>query len=64
MMAAGAAILLEQETLSPELLAGTLRSLADQPGELAEMQTRAKARAGAGADESLADLIVKVGGSR
>lgn len=64
MMAAGAAILLEQETLSPELLAGTLRSLADQPGELSEMQTRAKARAGAGADESLADLIVKVGGSR
>lgn len=64
MMAAGAATLLEQSELSPDLLANTLRTLAANPLELDGMRTRARARASAGAAESLADLIVKVGASR
>jgi len=63
-MAAGAAILLEQGTLSPDLLAETIRALATNAGKMKEMREQTKARTSAGADEALADLIVKVGGNR
>ena len=64
MMAAGAATVLEQETLSPEQLADTIRTLSTSPDIMEGMRTRARARAGTGSDELLADLIVKIGGSR
>ncbi len=64
MMSAGAAALLEQAALSPELLAETIRALAINADKMKEMREHAKARTSAGADETLADLIVKVGGSR
>ena len=64
MQAAGAATLLEQEVLSPAMLADTIRTMTAHPEAVAGMQAKARARACAGAAESLADLIVKVGGSR
>ena len=64
MLTAGAAILLEQAALTPDRLAENLRTLAANPIEMIGMRARAKARASTGAAESLADLIVKVGGSR
>jgi len=64
MMAAGAATMLEQGALTPDLLAESLRTVIARPQELTGMSAKARARSAAGADESLADLIVKVGGSR
>ncbi len=64
MMMAGAASLLEQSALSPEVLAKMIQALATQPLELDKMRTRARLRTSGGAAESLADLIVEVGGKR
>jgi UDP-N-acetylglucosamine--N-acetylmuramyl-(pentapeptide) pyrophosphoryl-undecaprenol N-acetylglucosamine transferase len=61
---AGAATLIEQAGLSPVLLAQTIRAIMTSPDTLERMRNHAKARASTGAAESLADLIVKVGGSR
>ena len=61
---AGAATFLDQETLSPAVLAETIRSMTADPLVMARMLAKAKAWASTGADESLADLIVKVGNSR
>lgn len=64
MMNAGAAMLLEQAALTPDRLAETIRNLATHPVEMQEMRVKARTRASVGADESLADLIVKTGSSR
>ena len=63
MMDAGAAIMLEQAQLSPDLLAATIRTITDNPGTLTAMCAAARARSGTGADEALADLVVKIGSS-
>ena len=64
MQRAGAAVLLEQPELTPVLLAETIKNLITPPHTMNTMRTQAKARAGVGAAEILADLIVKVGSSR
>jgi UDP-N-acetylglucosamine--N-acetylmuramyl-(pentapeptide) pyrophosphoryl-undecaprenol N-acetylglucosamine transferase len=64
MMDTGAAVMLEQSTLTPAVLAERLRVLATTTGEINRMRAQSKARASTGADQSLADLIVKVGDSR
>lgn len=64
MMSAGAATLLEQNSLSPDLLAETIKRMATDPRALMEMRDHARARMSPGAAEALADLIEKVGGSR
>lgn len=64
MTEAGAAMMLEQDALSPALLADSIRMLAEDPPRLAGMREQARLRFSAGADEALADLIEKVGARR
>jgi UDP-N-acetylglucosamine--N-acetylmuramyl-(pentapeptide) pyrophosphoryl-undecaprenol N-acetylglucosamine transferase len=61
---AGAAEVLEQQDLSPERLAESIRFLATNPTAQSAMRRAARSRSLAGADNRLADLIEKVAASR
>ncbi len=64
MAEAGAAILIEQDNLTPETLAATLREFSTLPAKRTAMQNAARARALTGADKAVADLIEKVAATR
>ena len=64
MAEAGAAVLIEQDDLTPEHLAATLREFATAPSKRTAMKNSARARALTGADKALADLIEKVAATR
>lgn len=60
MTSAGAAEWLDQNEVSTERLAEVIRRFASDPGKQDAMRASARARALAGADERLADLVEKV----
>jgi UDP-N-acetylglucosamine:LPS N-acetylglucosamine transferase len=61
---AGAAEVLEQQDLTPERLAESIRFLATNPTAQSAMRRAAHTRSLSGADDRLADLIEKVAASR
>jgi UDP-N-acetylglucosamine--N-acetylmuramyl-(pentapeptide) pyrophosphoryl-undecaprenol N-acetylglucosamine transferase len=59
---AGAARLIEQSKMTPELLAAQISELFDHPERLTQMELRAKELAHPGAAREIADWVMKLGG--